>query len=76
MKLQLVDLLEKTLLLLLLLLLLLPPDRKNFYEISKQPATRKSNWPIFSSLSNFNAASKVHCMICRLRYCRRSSKYQ
>jgi hypothetical protein len=69
MKLQFVDLSEK-------MLLLLPPDRKNFYEISKQPATRKSNWPIFSSLSNSNAAGKVHCMICRLRYCRRFSKYQ
>jgi hypothetical protein len=41
MKLQLVDLSDK--MLLLLLLLLLPPDRKNFYEISKQPATRKPN---------------------------------
>jgi hypothetical protein len=52
MKLQFVDLSEK-------MLLLLPPDRKNFYEISKQPATRKSNWPIFSSLSNSNAAGKA-----------------
>jgi hypothetical protein len=38
MKLQLVDLSDK-----MLLLLLLSPDRKNFYEISKQPATRKPN---------------------------------